>query len=254
MRTACSAKQALAKRPANPGARRPGFDAVVRNRPTRSIRSSVSSPAPGVVATASRGFPGLTRTLTLDRRSIVATLGGLPLGVQDSHLRGLLRQVRRALKGRRQTSRDARRARAEVIQAKQAHRSVGAIPDQGNNRLPAHHEVRSLLFGLVSRAAVLPPMRPLRWTSTRCAGPSSSDACSARAKQLSARDQSVLSEVVHSGCLTLDLRDARNRGAVEGEPIAAYRASASRRGDLVIGGSRAVPGWPARRDGRSASG
>lgn len=162
----CGRRVALtgsSQRPANPRATRPRLDAVARNRPTRSFRSCVSSPPPGAVATASRAFPGLTRTLTLDRRSIVATLGGLLLGVQDSHLRGLLEQVRCALKGRRQPSRHARRARAEVIQAGQAHLSVGVIPDQDNNWLPAHHKVRFLLFGSCSEP-------PCCWRCDHCVG------------------------------------------------------------------------------------
>ena len=110
------------------------------------------------------------RPAQADQYSSGAYIAGLPLGVQDSHLRGLLEQVRRALKGRRQTSRHARRA-PEVIQARQAHRSVGAIPDQDNNWLPAHHKVRSLLIGLVfpSRRAAAGATtaldeQPVRWT------------------------------------------------------------------------------------------
>ena len=64
-----------------------------------------------------RGVAGATRTLTLDHRSIVEAVGRLSLGVQISQLRGSLQHLRCAPEGRRQLSREARHARAEVIEA-----------------------------------------------------------------------------------------------------------------------------------------
>jgi hypothetical protein len=49
------------------------------------------------------------------------------------------------------------------------------------------------------RSSASTPARRLLRTNTECAGPASSDACSARAKQASVRDRSALSKVVRSG-------------------------------------------------------
>jgi hypothetical protein len=72
-------------------------------------------------------------------------------------------------------------------------------------------------------------------TSTRCAGPAASGTCSARAKQLSGRDRSVLSEVVrsgraadrHSGArITLESERGERDAASSPAPMVAGRSSA----------------------------
>jgi hypothetical protein len=79
------------------------------------------------------------------------------------------------------------------------------------------------------------PSGPSLSTSTKCDGPASSDARSATAKQLSARDQSALSEVVPSERALCTGGDARTRGRQQraGSP-------ASRRGDCSDSSNAAV--------------
>jgi hypothetical protein len=65
----------------------------------------------------------------------------------------------------------------------------------------------------LARQAIISSTRGIRprWTRTRCAGPASSGACSAKAKQASAKDRSALSEVVPSRRPTPADEGARSR-------------------------------------------
>jgi hypothetical protein len=67
--------------------------------------------------------------------------------------------------------------------------------------------------------------RSLQGTSTKCAGPAARDACSARAKQVSAQDRSAFSEVVRSRQAADRHSDARIAG----------RAGAGARSRLLTG-------------------
>jgi hypothetical protein len=101
---------------------------------------------------------------------------------------------------------------------------------------------------------------PSEWTSTKCAGPASSDACSARAKQMSVRDRSVPSEVVRSESDGRPCEDARlsgdeRRGTTSGVPLrhcADSSKGGSRWGDRVTRGGRTIAAARGRQAGCAA--